>query len=336
VNGTFLIVSRTASFCRANRNVPSCYLAILLYSYCILHMQSTPTKQLRILISLFLGSLLVAAGPGRHLLKFAYETGDQSYILLVPVLSAMLIYRDQENVFASVVRGRSIASTISIVGGAILIATAYVLPPASELQMVVTALGLIAFWTGAFFYCFGVNSGKTAAFPLGMLLWIIPIPAVCIAAVTYFLQVGSTELVDILFHLTGTPVLRDGFVFQLSTQSIEVAKECSGIRSSLCLILLTLVIAHELLRSNTRRAVLLVSTIPIVILKNGVRIATLALLAVHVDPSFLTGHLHRDGGIVFFLLGLVMIAPIVVLLRRGEPVSRSPETQTGTTAAASV
>jgi len=54
-------------------------------------------------------------------------------------------------------------------------------------------------------------------------------------------------------------------------------------------------------------------------LKNGIRIVTLTLLAVHVDPSFLTGQLHHDGGVVFFALALVMLAPVVVLLDKGMP-----------------
>ncbi len=290
-------------------------------------MQSSRSRQIARFLGFVAVSLVLAIGPGRHLLRFAYETGDQSYILLVPVLSVMLIYRDRDNVFASIVPGRSRAPILALAGGVFLIGVAYALPAASEVQMAITALGLIAFWTGAFLYCFGAKSGKAAAFPLAMLLWMIPIPAVCINAVTYFLQVGSTELVALLFRATGTPVLRDGFVFHLSTQSIEVAKECSGIRSSLCLILLTLVVAHESLRQNFRRTLLLVSTIPIVLLKNGVRIVTLTLLAIHVDPSFLTGSLHHDGGIVFFLLGLVMLIPVLALLRRGETQSDSMESE---------
>jgi exosortase/archaeosortase family protein len=58
------------------------------------------------------------------------------------------------------------------------------------------------------------------------------------------------------------------------------------------------------------------------ILKNGIRIVTLSLLAVYVDPSFLFGKLHHDGGIVFFLLGLLLLLPVLLLLQRGE--SRAP------------
>jgi exosortase len=281
-------------------------------------MQSIRHKQFALFLGLVVTSLAIAAGPGRHLLSFAYNTGDQSYILLVPVLSAMLVYRDQDAIFSSVHPGTTRSSITGLAVGFVLILLGYALRAGTELQLAVTALGLVTFWVGAFMLCFGTKSARAATFPLAMLLWVVPIPAFCIDAITRFLQVGSTELVAMLFSATGVPVLRDGFVFHLSSQSIEVAKECSGIRSSLSLIILTLIVAHESLHGNVRRATLLVSTIPIVILKNGVRIVTLTLLAVYVDSSFLTGRLHHQGGIVFFILGLLMLVPVLMLLRRGE------------------
>jgi exosortase/archaeosortase family protein len=51
------------------------------------------------------------------------------------------------------------------------------------------------------------------------------------------------------------------------------------------------------------------------ILKNAIRIVSLTLLSVHVDPGFLTGQLHHEGGIVFFALALALTFPILVLLR---------------------
>jgi hypothetical protein len=39
----------------------------------------------------------------------------------------------------------------------------------------------------------------------------------------------------------------------------------------------------------------------------------------YVDPEFLTGQLHHEGGIVFFLLALALLAPVLFVLRRLEP-----------------
>jgi exosortase/archaeosortase family protein len=51
------------------------------------------------------------------------------------------------------------------------------------------------------------------------------------------------------------------------------------------------------------------------VLKNAIRIVALTLLSIHVDPGFLTGQLHHEGGFVFFLLALVLMMPILALLR---------------------
>jgi exosortase/archaeosortase family protein len=75
------------------------------------------------------------------------------------------------------------------------------------------------------------------------------------------------------------------------------------------------------LQKNVTRALLVAAVLPIAILKNGVRIVTLSLLARHVDPSFLTGQLHHEGGIVFFLIALLILSPVFVLLQRSERAS---------------
>jgi len=55
------------------------------------------------------------------------------------------------------------------------------------------------------------------------------------------------------------------------------------------------------------------------ILKNGIRIVTLTVLAIHVDPAFLHGSLHRQGGVFFFLLGLLLLLPLYLLLQERAP-----------------
>jgi exosortase/archaeosortase family protein len=66
----------------------------------------------------------------------------------------------------------------------------------------------------------------------------------------------------------------------------------------------------------------------VTIVKNGIRIVTLSLLAIYVDPGFLYGRLHRSGGFVFFLMGALLLLPLLWALRRGETLhianARSP------------
>jgi len=122
----------------------------------------------------------------------------------------------------------------------------------------------------------------------------------------------------VLFDLLGVPVYAKVFVFHLARVNIEVAKECSGIRSSMALVILALLVAHFRLRSFWKKALFLICGLLMMVLKNGIRIVSLTLLAIHVDPSFLYGRLHHQGGVVFFLISLLLLAPLLWLLQRGE------------------
>jgi len=107
-------------------------------------------------------------------------------------------------------------------------------------------------------------------------------------------------------------------LFALLGVTIEIAKQCSGIRSSLALVIASLLAGYLLLRSPWRKAALALATLPLLVVKNGIRIVSLSLLSIYVDPTFLTGRLHQEGGVVFFLLALVMMAPVLLFLQRSE------------------
>src|SRR6266436_2635411 len=150
------------------------------------------------------------------------------------------------------------------------------------------------------------------------LFLMVPLPKFLLEHVIHLLQTGSAWITGALFDLLGVPVLREGFVLHLARVNIEVAEECSGIRSSMALLILALLVTHFRLRSFWKKVLFLACGLFMMILKNGIRIVSLTLLAVHVDPSFLYGKLHHEGGIIFFLLSLLLLAPLLWLLQRGE------------------
>jgi exosortase len=275
-------------------------------------------KRILVFATLLLLPVLAGIVPFLELASFAWRTGEQSYILLVPGVCAALIYYNRERIFANLAIDERGTRFLALFPGIAFIALAYLLESGSESRLASTAFGLILFWSAAFYICFGREALRRSMFELGMLIWIVPIPQHGIDVITVTLQKASTELVDVMFRMTGVPVLRNGFFFYLPGQAIEVAKECSGIRSTLSLLFLTLILAHESLNGTWRRIVLVLSALPIVVIKNGIRIVSLTLLAIYVDPSFLTGPLHHEGGIVFFLIGLAILIPIIAVLRRGD------------------
>ena len=173
-------------------------------------------------------------------------------------------------------------------------------------------------WIGGFILFYGIESVKTNLFPFLFLFFMVPIPGMIVKGAIYFLQIGSTEAAYGLFKLTGIPLLRDGFIFHLPGLSIEVAEQCSGIRSSIALLITSIMAGQLFLKSAGRRIVLVLVIIPITILKNGLRIVTLSLLGVYVDQDILSSSLHEKGGIPFFFLSLIFLGDILWLLRRSE------------------
>ncbi len=179
--------------------------------------------------------------------------------------------------------------------------------------------GSLVFLWGGFLLLFGPRAFRTARFPLFFLAFSIPVPQLLLDGLIYVLQVGSTEVTQWLFDLTGTSYFREGFVYQLAGINIEVARECSGIRSTLALIISSVLVGHLFLKSGWRRVILLVAILPLTIFKNGIRILTLSLLAVHVDTTFIThSALHHSGGIVFYLPSLGILFIVLWWLRKGD------------------
>ncbi len=106
--------------------------------------------------------------------------------------------------------------------------------------------------------------------------------------------------------------------------ALEIAQVCSSIRSSLMLVVTTMVMAHVLLRSLWGKTLISLSAIPLSIAKNGLRIFILAVLGVYVDRGFLNGRLHRQGGIVFFLLSLASLFVLIWLVGWAERKAAQP------------
>jgi len=207
-------------------------------------------------------------------------------------------------------------SCLVLLGLIFLLASKY--QPLSADKLSLEILSLVILWILVFAFCYGSESFIKARFPLLFLLLLVPFPEFVIDKTIFALQVGSSDVAYGLFRILTVPVLKEGFVLRLPMVNLEVAKECSGIRSSIALLVTVLMAAELRLRSSWRKVLLVLAIIPVLVLKNGMRIVTIYLLAAYLNPAFLHGWLHTSGGIVFYLLGLAALMPVGTLLRRGE------------------
>jgi exosortase len=182
----------------------------------------------------------------------------------------------------------------------------------SDVHVSVSMLAVVTWWIGSFVCCFGPRMSRMFVFPLCFLLWLVPLPEFALNHIVRFLQEGSADAANQFFVIAGVPVTRDGLRLSIAGLTVEVATECSSIRSSLMLLVTSMVLAHLLLCSIWGKGLVILAAIPLVIAKNGFRIFTISMLTAYVDPDYMHGRLHRQGGIVFFLL---FLAAFFVLLR---------------------
>jgi len=257
------------------------------------------------------------------LAQLALVNPTVSHVVAVPFVALVLLYSERDIIFRAVRPEPLVGGSLALAGVALSILGHKALDvPTTTVTMAMAGIALA--WVGGFVMMYGMASARAALFPLGFLIFMIPMPDAMVDGATHFLKSGSSEAVAGLFTLTGTPYHRQGFVFSLPSFVIEIADECSGIRSSIALLLTGLLAGHQFLRKPWTKILLVLMILPIAVIKNAIRIVALSLLAMHVDQSFLTGQLHHEGGFVFFLLALGLLAPLFVLLKRSEGAAPEP------------
>ena len=261
-----------------------------------------------------------------ELVRYSLHDDSASHVILIPVIAFFLIGLERSKIF-SITRSTPVPGIGLIGAGLILFWQASQLSPQpGNWSFSLEILSILVVWLGGFLWCYGFHALRAAAFPLLFLLLTIPVPDELLDRIIYALQAGSTAISYFIFQAVGTPVVRQGFLLSVPGVTIEIAKECSSIRSSIALLITCLLAAHLYLRTAWKIILFVALAMVVSVVKNGIRIATLTLLSIHVDPGFLTGKLHQRGGFVFFLIALAILYPILLLLQKSEYSGQNPET----------
>jgi exosortase C (VPDSG-CTERM-specific) len=254
--------------------------------------------------------------------SFALDSDLYSHVLLIPFVSAYLIWWNRKNLaLDSKPAPAAAAVTFACAVAGLLLywlaRRAGWVPPVED-YLAATLFCLALFLLSGAFLFLGPSLLRSAAFPAGFLVLAIPFPTGLMNWIVTGLQHGSAEAAYWLLRLTGMPVLRDGTAFKLPGFSMEVAPQCSGIHSTLVLFITSLVAAYLLLRSPWSRAALGFAVLPLALLRNGLRILTIGQLCVQISPDMIDSYIHRRGGPIFFVLSLVPFFLLLIWLRKLE------------------
>ena len=256
--------------------------------------------------------------PLREFAIYARHSDVHSYVLLIPFVSAYLIYIRWKQLSRELSSAWGHALLLAAIGAGALFASLHFTELGQNDYMTLIALSFVCFAIAGALLFLGGKWAYSAMFPLFFLAFMIPLPEAAVDFLENASKEASAEVANWLFLVSGTPAFRTGTVFQLPGITVEVAKECSGIRSSLVLVITSLLAANMFLHTTWRRALLMCAVIPLGLLRNGLRILVISLLCVHIGPQMINSVIHRRGGPVFFVASLVPLFVMLWWLRRGD------------------
>jgi exosortase len=150
----------------------------------------------------------------------------------------------------------------------------------------------------------------------------VPLPYIVYDAIAFPLKLFVTRVSIYFLKLVGVVVLREGNVIMLPLTTLEVADACSGIRSLVSLLALSVAYAFFLKIAPARRALLVISAIPIAIAANAFRVIGTGLLAQYWGAQAAEGFFHEFAGLAVFAVAIASLVGVGALLskgKRGEP-----------------
>ena len=273
---------------------------------------------------LTLGGLVIAfALPLVAWVRFGLQNDLFSYTLLVPVVSLYLF------ITGARMDGSRPGGSLSLLSVALAVAGlaalgAYGLAQLNGTEFVtqdsvaITTLSFVLLVAAASIFLLPRPMLRRATFPLVFLVFMVPLPVAVEHAVETLLQLGSAPPAYWLLKLSGTPVFRQDLIFQLPGITLQVAPECSGIRSTIVLFLTSMVAGQLFLRSPWKRAILIGAVLPLALVRNGFRIFVIGELCVRMGPHMIDSFVHKKGGPIFFALSLIPFSILVYFLVKSD------------------
>ena len=281
-----------------------------------------PLGSRRLIGFLAFAAVLTAAFslPLVSLAKYAATVDLHSHIVLIPFISAYLLFIRRKDLPGEYVRSPGWTVLLFITGIATIVAGTDVLklPLSQNDSLSFMALSFVTLFAAGGFLFLGQKWMMAAAFPFAFLVFMVPLPDGLVNCLETASKLASAEAAALFFYLTGTPLVRDGTIFQLPGIVIEVAQECSGIRSSWVLFITSVLASYLFLNSPWRRVVLVAFVLPLGILRNGFRILVIGLLCVHFGPQMINSIVHKQGGPLFFALSLIPLFLLLWWLKGGQ------------------
>jgi exosortase len=262
--------------------------------------------------SLLLLSALVLVLYGRVLGAMAQQWwSDPNYGhgFLVPVFAAYILWRERSRLRGIPIHTSNWGLPIMLFAiGLLILGTLGSEHFTARISMLILISGIIVFVVGW-------HALKSVAFPMGYLVFMVPLPAIIYYQLTFPLQLLASRLGATGLVALGVPTVREGNLLILPNVTLEVVEACSGVRSLLSLLAAVIGYLYLAEPSTWKRCVLVALTVPIVILSNGLRLVATGILSFYFGPGVDSGLAHTGLGLVFFALAFLSILLVHRLIR---------------------
>jgi exosortase B len=242
----------------------------------------------------------------RDLAQGVWSTEEQGHGPVVLLLCLWLFWRQRAALAADVPEARSWPAAW---GWAVLgLALALHVFGRSQRILSVQTLSLIPALVAVLLLLRGARPLRAVWFPLFFLLFLVPLPAAFVEAVTQPMKLAVSSVAADLLYGVGYPVARSGVILQVGPYQLLVADACAGLYTlftleAMGLLYLNLVRSPSLLRNLT----LAVLIVPISFVANVIRVVALTLITYHLGDAAGQGFLHNLAGLVLFLSALLLI-----------------------------
>jgi len=232
-----------------------------------------------------------------------------SHVYIVPIISGFVLWQRRRVLATLPVQGDWRGVPLLLAAAAALI----VGDIGAETFLMRTSL--IVMLTGLLLFHLGPAVLRTVAFPLGFLVFLVPMPHVFFYAMTGRLQNLAAESGASMLDLLGVPILLDGNVIHLSRITLGVTEACSGIRSLITLVALGVAWAYLMLPRLWMQVVLVASVLPITIVANASRVVLTGLVGQWLGVEYAEGFFHFVSGWLIFVLALLCFLGVHGILR---------------------
>jgi exosortase len=175
------------------------------------------------------------------------------------------------------------------------------------IELFLTRVSMVPVIAGAIVLLYGWRHLQMLAFPVALLLLMIPLPAIIFNQIAFPLQLLATKFGVSAVQLFDIPVLREGNVIVLASTTLEVAEACSGIRSLVSLFTVSILFGYLSQPGAAARTVIALSAVPTAIVANGLRVAGTGIAAQYFGAEAATGFFHSFSGWLVFVASFAMI-----------------------------